>query len=172
MITLFLLAGCLPPILLDTARTFDTGVDTADTADSADTGADTGADTSRDTSTDTSADTGLDPCDGKPTCPADIEPSTIVVTLDDLSVAPGMFVTPNSLGRVDVAFTHAGEGTGGTAEVEGLMTTASRTIDLAMTLTPSGEKSSALTVSFQVSGLPAGDWTFSDGVTRRTVAVE
>ena len=173
MITLLLLLGCPPPILLDTARTLDTGTDTADTAGDTDSGADTDTAIDTGTDTDTAVDTANpDPCHGAATCDAALPPDSGEVTPVDLSQGPEMQLTPTSPGHVDVILKHLGEGTGGTATARGIVTPADRRVDLTVELFPSGEKTNALNVSFEVSGLPAGDWTITDGRDPQVVTVQ
>jgi hypothetical protein len=96
----------------------------------------------------------------------------VSVFLDSLGVSREMTLTPTSPGHVNVTITNVAAAEGATAEVEATLTPRALSVDLNLTVTPTGDPVYAIGLSFGVSGIPAGTYTFSDGVQRKEVTVE
>ncbi len=168
MPTLLFLLGCLPPILWDTARSLDSG-GTGETGADTDTGGETGADTDTDTGGET-GNTDGEPCGGEAPCAATLE--GVRVTTEDLSTGADVYATPNGKGSVEMAFTNLAQGSSGTATVSGVVTVATRRVELDVGVTPAGAPDYTLTVSFSVKDLSPGQWTFVGGGRERVATVE
>lgn len=167
MPTLLFLLGCLPPILWDTARSLDSG-GTGETGADTDTGAETGGETANETGE--TGDTDGEPCGGEATCAATL--AGVRVTTEDLSTSADLYATPNGPGTVEIAATNLAQGTSGAATASGVVTVATRRVELDVAVTPSGAPDYSLTVSFTVKDLSPGQWTFVSAGRERTATIE